>query len=244
MSLYCLSITEYTGRKFEMKRKEKRELPYFLCLKSNRKQTSVLLYSNIFKVHHLYRRTKTQTLFTEIQARVRARPSHGFPMILRRNHFVITGTEQSCRILRQVLEEILKLWEIAACWNSHRWPWRTHVPAAWSDTFTETICLGIESQASTSHGVSFQDSLASALFTNVSWFAAVGSPQVPFLPGGWGVSLVLSSSPFPGVSCLFLFVVFLLQARSSLSPLALCFLVPDWLTFNVLAVSANWCPET
>lgn len=96
---------------------------------------------------------------------------------------------------------------------------------------------GIKSQASTSHGVSFQDSLASTLYINVSWFSAVGSTQALFLPGGWGVSLVLSSSLFPGVSCLFFFVVFLLWARClltgiSLSPLALSFLAPDQLTFN------------
>lgn len=87
------------------KRKEKRSCNsfYFLCLKSNRKQTSILLYTNISKVHCLYkRRTKKQKGVYRDQTWVGTHASHSFPMVLRGSHFIITGTKQSCRVLCQV----------------------------------------------------------------------------------------------------------------------------------------------
>ena len=99
-----LSITVYSGSDFGNEKKErKKELFYFLCLKSNRKQASILLYTNISKVHCLYkRRTKKQKAVYRDQMWVGAHTSHGFLMILRGSHFIIAGTKQNCRVLCQV----------------------------------------------------------------------------------------------------------------------------------------------
>ena len=85
MSLCCPSLNTLVATLKWKKRKEKRSCNsfYFLCLKSNRKQTSILLYTNIFKVHCLYkRRTKKQKGVYRDQMWVGACASHGFPMVL------------------------------------------------------------------------------------------------------------------------------------------------------------------
>lgn len=110
---------------------------------------------------------------------------------------------------------------------------------------------GIKSQASTSHGVSFQDSLASTLYINVSWFSAVGSTQAEV--SHWFCHH-LYFLEFPACSFLLFFCygpdVFLPGSASLLLPSA-CSLLINWpLTFSLflqigvhrLKCSAFWNP--
>jgi len=67
MPLCCPSLLHWWKLCNEKRKKEKRSSYSFcfLCLKSNRKQTSTLLYT-VFKVHDLYkRRTKNQTVYRD-----------------------------------------------------------------------------------------------------------------------------------------------------------------------------------
>ena len=104
MSLCCPSLNTLVATlKWKKGKKRSCNSFYFLCLKSNRKQTSILLYMNISKVHCLYkRRTKKQKAVYRDQMWVGAHTSHGFRMILGGSHFIIAGTKQNCRVLCQV----------------------------------------------------------------------------------------------------------------------------------------------
>ena len=80
MSLCCPSLNTLVATlKWKKGKKRSCNSFYFLCLKSNRKQTSILLYTNISKVHCLYkRRTKKQKGVYRDQTWVGARASQGF----------------------------------------------------------------------------------------------------------------------------------------------------------------------